>query len=202
MRGCFSCLWRSAPPTRGGSLRRLASSVMALHASALRLGHASWDREDSRDELRMASVGCFRIIRDPRSHRDDRADPSNGRSMSGHAARNGARVPQREKQRAKSGKRGKLVVVRCYRWQRARVAGTRPHCARATDVLAVDMHDSPLVRRDIRARFGIATVLATCVASACGSSTSTSVTSPSTVPARCRPSFDGSPKPARRSSDR
>jgi len=54
------------------------------------------------------------------------------------------------------------------------------------------MHWSPLVRRDIRASFGIAAVVAACVAAACGSSTSTSVTSPSTVAARCQPSFDGS----------
>jgi hypothetical protein len=54
------------------------------------------------------------------------------------------------------------------------------------------MHSSPLVRRDIRASFGIAAVVAACVATACGSSTSTSVTSPSTVAARCQPSFDGS----------
>ena len=56
------------------------------------------------------------------------------------------------------------------------------------------MHWSPLVRRDIRASFGIAAVVAAWVAAACGSSTSTSVTSPSTVGARCQPSFDGSPR--------
>jgi hypothetical protein len=53
------------------------------------------------------------------------------------------------------------------------------------------MHGSPLVRRDVIIGAGIA---ACAIAAGCGSSTSTSITTPSSVPARCQPSFDGAPR--------
>jgi hypothetical protein len=58
--------------------------------------------------------------------------------------------------------------------------------------LAADMQLQPLVRRDTTTLFGIAVVVPCVVAIACGSSTSTSVTAPSGVAARCQPSFDAS----------
>jgi len=54
------------------------------------------------------------------------------------------------------------------------------------------MHCPALVRgEEFFIGFGIA---AACAVAACGSSTSTNLTSPSSVAARCQPSFDGSPR--------
>jgi hypothetical protein len=142
----------------------------------------------------MASVGCFRSIRDPRRIATTVPGRSNQPSTSANRASpvRVCRTGRINTPKVEIG--GNAVCCSMLSVPGACVAETGLRRDHAPDGLAVVMHGSSVVRRDIRASLGIAAVVAAWVAPACGSSTSTSVTSPSTLPARCQPSFDASPR--------